>query len=271
MKNLDVVKMSKTDFIRLALALPDTESFDDNTICAPELPSELPLPCFKVRYDFEDKVDVEHFAIYVEPRDNAETSFDVYVDLHNTIPPIPIMEMNVVATESGDKEMYYICSPQFDEVAKDTLGAEFNEKYEEYVKWHTDRFAVFGHLYSIVQHLLLNRPELVVKNTVRSAVVANENKKHKHNRSKKRKVQTYRTITVNYEELAKVEASRPPREYSCLAWGVIGHWRHYKDGKRVWVTAHVKGKERNKPEAYDGKEYVVQEPDLSLDPNNLEI
>jgi hypothetical protein len=135
MKNLDVVKMSKTDFIRLALALPDTESFDDNTICAPELPSELPLPCFKVRYDFEDKVDVEHFAIYVEPRDNAETSFDVYVDLHNTIPPIPIMEMNVVATESGDKEMYYICSPQFDEVAKDTLGAEFNEKYEGYVKW----------------------------------------------------------------------------------------------------------------------------------------
>ena len=68
MRSLDTVKMTKTDFIRLALALPDTESFDDNTICAPELPPELPLPCFKVRYDFEDEVDVEHFAIYVEPR-----------------------------------------------------------------------------------------------------------------------------------------------------------------------------------------------------------
>jgi len=266
-KNFDTVKMTKTDFIRLALALPDTESFDDNTICAPDLPSELPLPCFTIRYDFEDDVDVEYFAIYEAPRDNAEISFDVYVDLRKDVKPILIMEMNVVVTEGGQKELHFSCSPKFNEVAKDRLGDKYTEKHEEDIKWHTDRFAVYGHLYSIVQHLLLNRPELVVKNTTRSAPVEPANKKHKH--PKKRKVRTYRTITVNYEELAKVETLRPPREYSCLAWGVIGHWRHYKDGKRVWVNAHFKGKERNKPEAYDGKEYVMQEPGLqSNDDNN---
>jgi hypothetical protein len=263
MKALDTIKMTKTDFIRLALALPDTESFDDKTICAPELPSELPLPHFTIRYDFEDNVDVEYFAVYVTPRDDAEISYDVYVDLHGDVKPIMIIEMNVVAAENGEKELHFWCSPKFKEVAKNRLGDKYTEKYDEDVKWHTDRFAVFGYLYSIVQHLLLNRPELVVKNTVRGAPIAHNNQKHKH--SKKRKIQTFRTITVNYEELEKVEATRPPREYSCLAWGVIGHWRNYKDGKRVWVNAHVKGKERSKPESYDGKEYVVQEPDLPKD------
>ena len=263
MKPLDTIKMTRTDFIRLALALPDTESFDDKTICAPELPSELPLPYFTIRYDFEDNVDIEYFAVYVEPRNNAEISYDVFVDLRGDVKPIMIIEMNVVAMEDGDKELRFWCSPEFEKVAKSRLGNKYDEKYEEDVKWHTDRFAVFGHLYSIVQHLLLNRPELVVKNTVRGVPVAHNNQKHKH--SKKRKIQTFRTITVNYEELEKVEATRPPREYSCLAWGVIGHWRNYKDGKRVWVNAHVKGKERNKPESYDSKEYVVQEPNLTTE------
>jgi hypothetical protein len=269
-KNLDTVKMSKTDFIRLALALPDTESFDDNTICAPELPSVLPLPYFKVLYDYEDKVDVDYLAVYVKPRYGAEISFDVYVDLHNDTMPIPIMEMNLITTDDGDKEFHYLCSSQFDEVAKSSLGSTFTEKYDEYTKWHTDRFAVYGHLYSIVQNLLLNRPELVLKNTVRSAPIVPVNQNHKHNHQKKRKVQTYRTITVNYEELEKFESSRPSREFSCLAWGVIGHWRNYKDGKRVWVNAYVKGKERDKAESYDSKEYVMQEPDLPLDTENKE-
>jgi hypothetical protein len=62
-----------------------------------------------------------------------------------------------------------------------------------------------------------------------------------------------------------------PREFSCLAWGVIGHWRNYKDGKRVWVNVYVKGKERDKPESYDSKEYVMQEPELPLDAENKEV
>ena len=102
-----------------------------------------------------------------------------------------------------------------------------------------------------------------MKSTVRGAPAVHTNTT-KHNHTKSRKVQTYRTITVNYEELARVEAMHPPREFSCLAWGVIGHWRQYKDGKRVWVNAYVKGKEREKPESYDGKEYAVQEPEQSV-------
>ena len=247
MKNLDTVKISKTDFIRLALALPDTESFDDDTIAAPELPSELPLPYFKVLYDFEDNVDVEHFAIYVEPRDNAEISYNVYVQLpaHENIEPLPIMEIDIITTKDGEKSLQFSATSHFKGAARGKFGSLNNSEYEEYVVWHTERFAVFGHLYSVVQHLLLNRPELVVKKPVRGITpVANTNNKRKN--QKKRKVQTFRTITVNYEELAAVEATRPPREFSCLAWGVIGHWRNYKDGKRVWVNAYTKGKERDK-------------------------
>jgi hypothetical protein len=83
-----------------------------------------------------------------------------------------------------------------------------------------------------MKNLLLNHPEMLAHHTERRAPTPpSTNKKHQH--PPKRKVKSYRTITVNYEALTKFESERPPREFSCLAWGVIGHWRNYKSGKRV--------------------------------------
>jgi len=51
---------------------------------------------------------------------------------------------------------------------------------------------------------------------------------------------------------AKVE--RRKAEIRCQAWGVRGHFRHYKDGKVIFVEAYVKGKDR---EQYRGKVYEL--------------
>lgn len=52
--------------------------------------------------------------------------------------------------------------------------------------------------------------------------------------------------------LAKVE--RRKAEIRCQAWGVRGHFRHYKDGKVVFIEAYVKGKDRKQ---YQGKVYEL--------------
>jgi hypothetical protein len=259
MKNIDTVNISKTDFLRLALTLPETESFDDNTLSAPELPETLPLPYFKILYDFEDDVDVDYFAVYEPPMGDEEIRFTVYVRYNDAAPPVAIMAMGVFDGDDGVKALRFSVSPQFEKVARSRLGSAYDKMIESDIKWHTDRFCVFGHLYSVVQDLLLNRPVMLLRQTERRAPTHSSNGK-KHIHPPKRKVESFRTITVNYDALTKFESERPPREFSCLAWGVIGHWRNYKNGKRVWVNHYVKGKERDKPESYDGKEYVMREP-----------
>ena len=66
------------------------------------------------------------------------------------------------------------------------------------------------------------------------------------------KVRLIKSYTLKKNWKTKVE--RKKAEIRCLAWGVRGHFRHYKDGRVVFVHPYVKGKERDK---YVGRDYVL--------------
>lgn len=59
-----------------------------------------------------------------------------------------------------------------------------------------------------------------------------------------------RVIQLNSEELAKRH-----NIITCPCWGVAGHYRHYKNGKTVFIKSYRKGKHRDDPEAYQPKTY----------------
>jgi hypothetical protein len=66
-----------------------------------------------------------------------------------------------------------------------------------------------------------------------------------------------RMIRVDEEELKKY--ATPLRHMNCPCWGVIGHIRHYKSGREVWIKPYRKGRQRNNPEAYQAKEYRMED------------
>lgn len=69
-----------------------------------------------------------------------------------------------------------------------------------------------------------------------------------------------RHLVLDHKELNELMLGHytpAKREIKCSAWGVSGHWRHYKNGKVVWVRPYVKGKDRHKPEAYIPKTYEL--------------
>ena len=66
-----------------------------------------------------------------------------------------------------------------------------------------------------------------------------------------------RMIRVDAEELRKYAA--PLQHMNCPCWGVIGHIRHYKSGREVWIKPYRKGRQRNNPEAYQAKEYLMED------------
>lgn len=74
----------------------------------------------------------------------------------------------------------------------------------------------------------------------------------KANRSKKgpRHVRIVRNYTL--KRTWKSAVKKRVHEITCAAWGVRGHFRHYKSGKTVFIQPYVKGKKRDE---YQGKVY----------------
>ena len=62
-----------------------------------------------------------------------------------------------------------------------------------------------------------------------------------------------RNIRLDSKELAKRH-----NVITCECWGVAGHWRTYKSGKKVFIAAYRKGKKRDDPNAYVPKGYSIR-------------
>ena len=77
-------------------------------------------------------------------------------------------------------------------------------------------------------------------------------KNYKYTPSERTTARLYKCYTLKKNWEVKVE--RKKAEFRCLAWGVRGHWRHYRSGKTVFVNAYIKGKEKDK---YKGKDYML--------------
>ena len=74
------------------------------------------------------------------------------------------------------------------------------------------------------------------------------NKKYKH------KV----ILKTHYDiNLKKMTTKHIKHIFSCLCWGVRGHYRHLKNGKVIFISSYRKGKERNNLQAFKEKEYKL--------------
>ena len=105
-----------------------------------------------------------------------------------------------------------------------------------------------------VQKALYDRPSVFVTVQGRPAV-RHEGRGKGRKKEGLRKVKAVRVIRLSKEEMTKYCAES--RKMNCPSWGVIGHWRNYKSGRRVWIHPYRKGRERNNPGQYAAKEYEI--------------
>lgn len=108
-------------------------------------------------------------------------------------------------------------------------------------------------LYTTLQYLLMHHKECLVFDVQRKSSTKHIKKK---GRSKKKTI----TQTVRVYHLSPLDDETVKRirrtasiQRRCPAWGVRGHYRHYQNGKVVYVKPHIKGKHK---EQYSGREYV---------------
>ncbi len=67
-------------------------------------------------------------------------------------------------------------------------------------------------------------------------------------KKKRGAVRYVKTHYLDPEEWGIIKRTESGRTYSCLAWYVIGHWREYKNGHRVFIKPYWKGTMRNSVE-----------------------
>jgi len=121
-----------------------------------------------------------------------------------------------------------------------------SEKPEEYKAYLNE--ILF--LYAAINRISLERPEVFSCGEKQVTVSKTIKKDGKY--KEVRETRMVRVIRLDEEEFAKRH-----NNITCPCWGVAGHYRHYKNGKTVFIQAYRKGKKRNDPDEYQPKNYLL--------------
>ena len=113
-------------------------------------------------------------------------------------------------------------------------------------------------LYVPIQHLLLHHKEhlqyTVQAEPKQNKPMAKKRKgKNKPKSQPAKMIRVYKLVHLDEEQTREIQ-KRAKQERHCPAWGVRGHYRHYKSGKIAYVKPYIKGKDKS---AYTGREYVL--------------
>ena len=103
--------------------------------------------------------------------------------------------------------------------------------------------------FMLVNAFMLHYGDVSMEVEEKKAVAPSEPKAQKHRHDKRNSVRIFKSyhLVKNWSTKA-----RKKPEFTCSAWGVRGHFRHYRNGKVVFVEAYVKGPEKAN---YKGKDY----------------
>lgn len=71
-------------------------------------------------------------------------------------------------------------------------------------------------------------------------------KKNKVGKGKHRKVVYTKKYVIRAEDIDKTYEERRKNNMSCPLWYVVGHWREYKNGQRIFIKGYWKGPERGR-------------------------
>lgn len=112
------------------------------------------------------------------------------------------------------------------------------------------------HTVLLVQAALLHHNELLTFTTEFKKKEPKPGKKAKkkgQRGSSVHKVRVYHLVPLDADTVSKIKRKQA-HKINCPAWGVRGHYRHYRSGKVVYVQPHVRGKQK---ELYQGREYSL--------------
>ena len=137
-------------------------------------------------------------------------------------------------------DMTLHCASEKDQAV---LNHKIDESDKTTWEWITGMFFV-------INTFMLNYGDVSLEVEEKIATAPSQNKSHKkQNRGASRLFKSYTLKKTWASAVARKHA-----EITCPCWGVRGHFRHYKNGKVIFIEPHLKGKDKAQ---YKGKEYAL--------------
>ena len=120
----------------------------------------------------------------------------------------------------------------------------FNLNKPRYIEKCRDEFILFLEAFYLVESSLNRKKEVIKKEkpkeTVRKATKGNNNNSG--------------IVYVNNKIYKYEERGKRHNQRHTESWSVRGHWRHYKNGKTIFIEAFNKGKKNS-----NNKTYIIKE------------
>ena len=156
--------------------------------------------------------------------------------------------------DGENKEMFNISIDMVSFRLRKEEGVVLEQVHKKIIN---DRLEYWEYLmisYILINVYILADPEKTVdveEREVKERSTGNPNSKRSQKKglNKVRLVRSYRL-----KKRWKSAVKKRIHEIKCLAWGVRGHFRHYKDGRVIFIKPYVKGKKRDE---YQGKIYEL--------------
>lgn len=135
----------------------------------------------------------------------------------------------------------------------DTGGIDQEEQAVDIAIWFNDVLKMW---YRIQVLLLHPRAEILERKVIKE-------KLHGRDRinalTSKRKVKYIKRYYITSEDVDLVINGEGNHKYNrkCLSWYVVGHWREYQSGKRIFIQGFWKGELRDLKQNFDERERVI--------------
>lgn len=219
-------------------------------------------------YDFETAIKTDRGVAYTRLFIDQDTLNDTVTDVENGTFPKDMFAI-IGGVQMLDRKLFIpmlvdrrlkLC---FDKCFYDMSGNKIKDPFKEY---STDLQTVAGGLISqwdIFQIALLNpqTAELFSKPTV----IKERGKKNRRQKQERRITKYVRHHAINEGEVEALRNESRQFERKCKAWYVIGHYRHYKNGKTVFVNPYWKGELRALKQNLDGgRTRLISKPEIGV-------
>jgi len=270
--------LPQPDEINLSTLLAE-ELYEAGLKAAPILPCRAPLPAFEVTMFIDTEACDTRIAKLLQPAKPYREDMWIYGFDALFVADAPSDDPNVAVNGVTCLLTLHDCNDSSGGSSDVALFSFFEKNAPEFsiIPWNVAEEADWlcdlsglkalaqwlAYLWRGIQDRLVNRPELVRQRHVR--VTKEQIKQAKQQApGRKRIVKAYRIITIEPETiLAPPPTPAQNRTLLCPCWGVMGHWRQYRSGKRVWIHPYQKGKERDKHCLYSSKEYKFLKGDAA--------
>lgn len=164
--------------------------------------------------------------------------------------------------ESKYIELDLECSRMKEKILKEFTCCPSGLEYQTYCdgvleQYHFEAECEIESILRLCNHILINSAnrEEVVRKTLHNKQNSNNTGKSSEN-----KVFLFKDIVKHIYEENTINSSK--KNINCPCWSVRGHYRHYKNGKVVFVRSYEKGKDKGNSKAVD-KTYIVGKSGVS--------